>query len=607
MTLAGPMAESTYLTPGTVLQDRYEIAAEIGRGGYSVVYRARDRRVDANVAIKLLVPPPAAARVARERLRREVQAVRQLSHANIASVFDVADDGPWSFVVMEYIDGPDLAVRVRDRGPLAPGAVARIGRDVAAALEAAHRRGILHRDVKPQNILLAPDGRARLTDFGSARLSGQVTLTQTGGMVGTLDYAAPEILAGARGDARAEAYALGLTLYFALTGTLPPRSAPRAGLASLVGGHHPRGSRPEVPAWLDAAVARATAADPPDRFPSMALLSAALAPDALEEMAPPPRFTCVLCRASDPFGLGVCPRCARRAGGSDAVLVFVERTADGTERRTLLETLEAQMSGASRAGHHAAAEGQRPLLRIPAAAGGRVVELLAEQGIPARTESLSTMWRTDVPMPMVALAGVVTAGGLVAGMLAAVPVLYATTLVVAMGLVSAATVGRRTPVWNPAPAGPTMLPPEAEREAVGALAELPTGAARAILIDLVRRAASAPVEASRVGALVVAACAAARKLAALERQLDAFDAQSDRLTATPAGLDALARCDQGRDALVQRLLEATAAVSRLSGDAAVRLGVPESALAAAVSDLETEGRVQVEVAREVDALLTPSC
>ncbi len=143
------MTDSTYLAKGTLLQDRYEILEEIGRGGYSVVYRARDRRIETDVAIKLLVPPPAAARLARERLRREVQAVRQLSHPGIVQVFDVAEDGPWGFVVMEYVAGPDLAIRVRDQGPLGAAAVARLGREVADALAVAHRGGILHRDVKP--------------------------------------------------------------------------------------------------------------------------------------------------------------------------------------------------------------------------------------------------------------------------------------------------------------------------------------------------------------------------------------------------------------------------------------------------------------------------
>ena len=598
------MPDSTYLNAGTVLLDRYEIGPEIGRGGYSVVYRARDRRVGAEVAIKLLVPPPAAARVARERLRREVQAVRQLSHPNIVTVFDVADDGPWSFVVMEYVDGPDLAIRVRDRGPLDPDGVARVGRDIAAALDAVHRHGILHRDVKPQNILLGPGAQARLTDFGSARLSGQVTLTQTGGLVGTVDYTAPEVLAGARGDARAEAYALGLTLYFALTGSLPPRSAPRAGPTPESGGHRPGARHAGVPDWLDAAIARATAADPDDRFPSLSMFGAALAPDAGEALAPPPaRFTCVVCRATEPFGLGVCPRCARRAGGDDDVLVFLEQTTSGSPRRAVLEALADRLPGASPTGHQAAADGHRPLLRIPAAAGGRVVELLAGQGIPARTESLAPLWRTDVPTAITTLAGAVTVGGMAAGVVGATPILFATTPLVAMALVSVATLGRRTPVWNPPPAGRSALPPDSERDVVRTLAELPAGPARSLLIDLVRRASATTSDSESLGALVRSACAAARELAALEHHLEAFEAEADRLTATAGGIDALARCEHGRDLLVQRLLEATATVSRLSGDAALRVGAPEAALAVAARDLDDEGRIQAEAAREVAELL----
>jgi hypothetical protein len=286
--------------------------------------------------------------------------------------------------------------------------------------------------------------------------------------------------------------------------------------------------------------------------------------------------------------------------------VFVERTTPGSSRRSILEALEDRMPAASRADHQAAAGGQRPLLRVPAAAGRRVVELLREQGIPARTESLAALWRTDVPVPILALASVVSLGGLAAGLIAATPVLFATTPLVATGLVSAAAVGRRRPVWNPPPAGRSALPAEAERESVRALAELPSGAARGLLTDLVRRASAAPAGVS-VGPLVLAACAAARELAALERHLDALEAQSDRMTTTAGGLDALARCEQGRDVLVQRLLEATATLSWLAGDAALRAGAPEATLAAAARDLESEGRAQAEAAREVEALLRPSC
>src|SRR5262249_3271446 len=171
------MTSPSFLEVGKVLLGRYEIVRELGRGGYSVVYLARDQKVGSDVAIKLLVPPPAAAQVARERLRRAVQAVRGMSHANIVAVFDFLEEGPWSFIVMEYVAGPDLQVRVRERGPLDAEQAVQAGCDIAAALTTAHRHGILHRDVKPPNVLLESDGRARLTDFGSAKLDGQLGVT----------------------------------------------------------------------------------------------------------------------------------------------------------------------------------------------------------------------------------------------------------------------------------------------------------------------------------------------------------------------------------------------------------------------------------------------
>ncbi len=605
------MAEPTYLTPGVVLQDRYEIADEIGRGGFSIVYRARDRRVGADVAIKLLVPPPAAARLARERLRREVQAVRQLSHPNIVAVYDVVDDGPWSFVVMEYVSGPDLAVRVRQRGPLDPDAAARLGREVSEALAAAHRRGILHRDVKPQNILLAPDGRARLTDFGSARLAGQETVTQTGGLVGTVDYAAPEQLAGGRGDARADEYALGVTLYYALTGELPARVPSRGGGDAGRDGHRPRRRHPEVPVWLDHVVGRATMPDPDDRFPAIAFVA-----DALERgaegveggaaPAPADKARCVLCRAPEPFGIGVCPRCARRAAGGDDVLVFLEWTTPGSARRAVRETLEERIgTGVSAAGRDSAAAGQRPLLRVPAEAGARVVELLEVQGLSARTESRIASWRAAVPPPIMMLAGVVAATGAAAAFVAATPVLLVTSPAVAVGLMTLAVALGRTPVWNPPSSRRSTLPADGERAAVRALAALPTGAARALLIDLLRRAdavTAAGDGANRLEQLVIAACDAARDLAALEQHLAAFDARRDRLADAPPGwLDALSRCERGRDVLTQRLLEASAALSGWQAGTIAAKGA--EALGELVRDMGEEGRRQEAASREVAELL----
>jgi hypothetical protein len=265
-----------YLDTGELLASRYEIGREIGRGGYSVVYAATDRTIGANVAIKLLVPPPLVAQLARERLRREVEAVRTLAHPNIVAVYDLIDDNGRSCVVMELIDGIDLAVRVATRGPLGGDETVAMGIGIADALETAHRHGVLHRDVKPQNILLARDGRARLTDFGSAKLESQATVTQTGAFVGTVGYTAPEVIAGQRADARADVYGLGATLYFALAGALPSRPSPHLPPTPSADGHHPGAVRADIPEWLDAIVARMTAADPSQRYPSVSTVADAL-------------------------------------------------------------------------------------------------------------------------------------------------------------------------------------------------------------------------------------------------------------------------------------------------------------------------------------------
>jgi Serine/threonine protein kinase len=327
----------SYLQSGSLLLARYEILGEIGRGGYSVVYRARDNELGAEVAIKLLVPPPAMARLARERMRREVLAARRLSHTNIVAVHDFAEEGQWSFMVMEYVAGPDLAVRVRERGPLPPDDVARLGQEMSSALSAGHHHGVLHRDVKPQNILLDPDGRARLTDFGSARLDGQTTVTATGAAVGTLDYMAPEVFKGQRGDARSDLYSLGLTLYFALTGRLPQRASPHLPPSPVAEGFRPGQIRPEVPGWLDATVARMTAARPADRFPSCDIALQALAdqtpgPNSLEMPDWGEVDFCLMCGVRDPLGLGLCAACASLAPAGDAVHVLLHPPVSETER-----------------------------------------------------------------------------------------------------------------------------------------------------------------------------------------------------------------------------------------------------------------------------------
>ena len=263
------------LAKGQLLDGRFEIVRELGRGGYSVVYQARDHAVGNDVAVKVLVPPPISAHEARERMRREVQAIRGLRHPNLVGVHDFYDDGVLSFVVMDLIDGSDLATRIGAQGPLDSRKVGAMAGTLAGALAVAHRAGILHRDIKPANVLIDTKGQPWLTDFGSARLDSQATVTATGGLVGTVAYLAPEVWLGHRADARADIYALGLTLFQALTGELPDRPSGHLPPTPDPEGFHPARHRPDLPPWLDQLVATATTANPRHRFATAEQMAAA--------------------------------------------------------------------------------------------------------------------------------------------------------------------------------------------------------------------------------------------------------------------------------------------------------------------------------------------
>ena len=600
-----------YLAPGTVLRSRYEVVREIGRGGYSVVYLARDRELDAEVALKLLVPPPAAALVARERMRREVQAVRGLSHANIVAVFDFLEDGPWSFIVMEYVRGPDLQVRVASRGRLDAESAVRLGRDVAAALSAAHRHGILHRDVKPQNILLDQDGRARLTDFGSAKLDGQLGVTGSGTLAGTLAYTAPEVLAGRRGDARADVYALGLTLYYALTGDLPERPSPHLPPTASPIGFRPVPAAPALPAWLDDVVAHATAAAPEQRFPTAAALDEALARPGAAAMPADGGNPCLLCAGPDPLALGLCPACGGSADVGDT-LVFLRREPGASARRATALRLEAVLPGIGRDAALAAAGGERPLFRVSRAGMPRLVEELERRALGTRPVALG---RAPLPGKAWVLAGAAVTAGLMAGT-AVLPMLLFTSPVVGTLILLGARRDARTPLVAP-PARASALPPALERTVVEALVTLPAGTARSLLADLVRGSGALFATIARDGdprglaaaltELITAAGRAARDLADLDADLSRFERQREQFVAGPAErLDALSRCERTRDSLVQRLLEAMTAVARLRTQRAELAGESDTTLGELTRELEAEAAAQAAAARELDELLRPA-
>jgi eukaryotic-like serine/threonine-protein kinase len=217
--MTGPTPEFTELA--AALSGQYELEREIGRGGMGVVYLARDVRLDRRVAIKTL-PRHLTDSATRDRFLREARTAASLSHPNIVPIYRADETGGFVYFAMAYVQGESLAERVKARGPLSPREAAGCLRDVAAALGYAHAHGVIHRDVKAENILLEQgSGRAMVTDFGIARVADAAPLTATGHVLGTVHYMSPEQVAGERLDGRTDLYALGVVGFFALSGAFP--------------------------------------------------------------------------------------------------------------------------------------------------------------------------------------------------------------------------------------------------------------------------------------------------------------------------------------------------------------------------------------------------
>src|SRR3954453_7448499 len=260
------------LAPGAVLAG-YEIESVVGRGGMGVVYRAVELELERVVALKLIAPELLAEADIRERFVREARTAASIEHPNVIPVYAASERDGVAFLVMRFIDGEDLRSVVRREGPLAPARAAQLVGHVGAGLDAIHRAGYVHRDVKPANVLVDRDGHVYVTDFGLAKqvLSRTGGATASGHWVGTLDYIAPEQIRGETVDARADVYALGGVLCFLLTGRVPfDREGDEAKLWAQLSEPPPVPSRlrPHLPPALDGVVARAMAKDPGARFPS---------------------------------------------------------------------------------------------------------------------------------------------------------------------------------------------------------------------------------------------------------------------------------------------------------------------------------------------------
>jgi len=272
---------------GELIAERYELEELVGTGGMSSVYRAHDRLLERDVALKVLHEQFASDTDYVERFRREARSVAQLSHPNIVTVIDRGYEGDRQFIVFEYIAGENLKSLIDREGPLPEDEAVRLTLQIARALGFAHEHGLVHRDVKPQNVLLNGDGQAKVTDFGIARsLDVKGGLTQTGTVLGTSDYIAPEQARGSRVDAQSDIYSLGAVLYELLTGEVPFPGDNFVAVAMRHINEPPpsvREHRPDVSPRLDAAIRRAMAKQPRDRFASMSdfctELSACLGPE----------------------------------------------------------------------------------------------------------------------------------------------------------------------------------------------------------------------------------------------------------------------------------------------------------------------------------------
>ena len=271
------------LRPGSVFAKRYDVKEVIGAGGMGVVYRAFDRELQEPVAIKTLRPEAMAGETALERFKQEIRLARRIAHRNVVRTYDLGEVGGMYYLTMEYVEGTSLKQLIASRGRIPVPVALTVGKQVCRALEVAHAEGVIHRDIKPQNMVVEPNGFLKVMDFGIARLvnppKGQ-GLTEAGTSIGTPDYMSPEQLSGAELDARSDLYAAGVVLFECVTGKLPFEADTTW---ALVAKHleepvpDPRTMNAEVPEGLAQVIRTAMSKSPGDRYQTATQMHDALA------------------------------------------------------------------------------------------------------------------------------------------------------------------------------------------------------------------------------------------------------------------------------------------------------------------------------------------
>ena len=251
-----------------ILARRYELQELIGGGGMADVYKAQDKLLDRAVAVKILHQQYANDAEFVEKFRREATAAAKLAHPNIVNIYDVGEDGGSQYIVMEYVSGPTLKEVIQQKGCLEPIEAVRIAKEIASALESAHRNNLVHCDIKPHNILVMPDGHIKVTDFGIARAVSASTMTYSGSVMGSVHYFSPEQAKGTVITTKSDVYSLGVVLYEMLTGQLPFNGETSVSFALKHLQEEPvpiRQLNPSIPPVLEAIVQKAMSKDPADR------------------------------------------------------------------------------------------------------------------------------------------------------------------------------------------------------------------------------------------------------------------------------------------------------------------------------------------------------
>jgi predicted Ser/Thr protein kinase len=370
----------------TMLAGRYEVGRLLGTGGMAEVFEGRDRLLARRVAIKVLLAHYARDPAFVTRFKREAQAAASLSHPNIVAVYDTGAQDTTQFIVMEYVEGRTLRQVLADQGPLTAERAARIAAAVAGALSAAHARGLVHRDIKPGNVMLTAAGGVKVMDFGIARAVAGDSVTQTSAVVGTAQYLAPEQAQGLGVDGRADVYGLGCCLYEMVTGVVPFSGGSPVAIAYRHVREAPRPPRlvaPGVPAGVEAVVLRAMAKRPEDRYQTAADLRDDLERvlEGLPVVAPPAAGT------------------ADRAAGTDAAATAAATAIAGTPGPEQDGTAGGRGPGAE-PGRDGVATSLLPAARGRPAAGGRRVSRRPRRGVPAWVVATAAVLLLAVPVAL---------------------------------------------------------------------------------------------------------------------------------------------------------------------------------------------------------------